>query len=154
MSAPPAAVPAAVPAVTPVAGTPPRAYVGFGGDAGLRWLRLLKPGFRHCFLILNDGRHWLTLDPMAGWTEVAVQPVPAAFDLIEWYRQQGFLVVPATIRAQPARPLPLAPFTCVEAVKRALGLRAWRVLTPHQLFRRLLADGRRRLRAGALHPQS
>lgn len=136
-------------APAPITGhrTAPDAFVAFG-EARLPWLRWLKPGFRHCFLILNDGRHWLTLDPMAGWTELAVQPVPAAFDLVEWYRRRGFLVVPARLCPRPAGgALTLAPFTCVEAVKRALGLRAWRVLTPHQLFRHLLALRRAEFRA-------
>lgn len=118
------------------AATPaPIAHVVFCGRADLGWLRLLKPGFRHCFVALNDGRHWVTVDPLACFTEVEVQPVPAGFDLPGWYRGLGLTVVPAEVRRDRRRPAPWAPFTCVEAVKRILGIRARHVLTPWQLYR-------------------
>ena len=109
----------------------------FCGHADLAWLKLLAPGFRHCFVVLNDGRHWLTVDPLSCFTELEVQPVPAGFDLPAFYRARGLTVVPAPLGRARARPLPWAPFTCVEAVKRVLGLRARFVLTPRQLYRHL-----------------
>lgn len=115
-----------------------RAYVVFCGDTHLAWLRLLRPGFRHCFLAVNDGRHWITLDPLSTYTELAVQPVPASFDLAGWYRAAGRTVLPARIDRARRRPAPLAPFTCVEAVKRALGIHDRWLLTPFQLYRHLL----------------
>jgi hypothetical protein len=114
-----------------------RAWAVFSGRTDLAWLRLLKPGFRHCFLALNDGRHWLTLDPLATFTELAVQPVPAEFDLAGWYRDQGLTVIEATVIRGHARPAPLAPFSCVEAIKRALGIHDRWVITPFQLYRHL-----------------
>lgn len=128
----PVPVPAAVPAMPAVA-----AYVVFCARTDLAWLRVLRPGFRHCFLALNDGRHWLTLDPLATYTEVAVQPVPADFDLPDWYRAEGHIVVPAAVDRGRARPAPWAPYTCVEAVKRALGIHDRWLLTPYQLYRHL-----------------
>ena len=123
----------------PVAGTAPtlRAWVVFRGDAEQWWLRLLRPGFRHCFAILNDGRHWVIVDPLSPFTDVAVLDQPAAFDLPGWFRGQGMAVSAAPVRRGLTRPAPWAPFTCVEAVKRVLGLHAPGVLTPWQLYRRL-----------------
>lgn len=115
---------------------PLAALVVFSGQADLPWLRLLRAGFRHCFVALNDGRHWVTLDPLSTRIEVTVQPVPPGFDLAGWYRAQGLTVV-ETRAETPVRPAPFAPWTCVEAVKRTIGLRDRRVLTPWQLFRRL-----------------
>lgn len=117
---------------------PERAYVVFCGETQLAWLRLLRPGFRHCFLALNDGAHWITLDPLSTYTDVAVQPVPARFDLAAWYRAAGRTVVPARIDRTRRRPAPWAPFTCVEVVKRALGIHDRWLLTPFQLYRHLL----------------
>ncbi len=125
------------PPIAPPPAAAPRAWVVFCGDTQLGWLRLLKPGFRHCFLAINDGRHWLTLDPLAAYTELAVQPVPPAFNLPDWYRGRGYRVVPAVLRHDHARPAPWAPLTCVESVKRALGLHDRWILTPYQLYRRL-----------------
>jgi hypothetical protein len=119
------------------AAPPVRAWAVFTGQTDLAWLRLLKPGFRHCFLALNDGRHWLTLDPLATFTELAVQPVPADFDLAGWYRANGLTVVEAAMVRGHCRPAPLGPFSCVEALKRALGIHDRWLLTPFQLYRHL-----------------
>ena len=115
----------------------PRAWVVFSGQVELRWLRVLRPGFRHCFVALNDGRHWLVVDPLAPFTDVAVLDLPADYDLPDWFRGLGFTVVPARLRRGLTRPAPWGPATCVEAVKRVLGLHAPFVLTPWQLYRRL-----------------
>ena len=38
-----------------------KAYVVFTDNTDLWWLRLLKPSFRHCYLLLSGrgGRFWL-----------------------------------------------------------------------------------------------
>ncbi|HYD65520.1 hypothetical protein [Azospirillum sp.] len=115
----------------------PRAWVVFSGAAELWWLRLLRPGFRHCFVALDDGRHWVVVDPLAPFTDVAVLGVPAGWDVPGWFRSLGMTVVAAPVRRGLTRPAPWGPFTCVEAVKRVLGLHAPFVLTPWQLYRRL-----------------
>lgn len=122
------------------AGSPPplAAWVVFCGGAELWWLRLLKPGFRHCFVVLDDGRHWIVLDPLAPFTDVAVLTRGGVPDLPGWYRALGLTVVAAAVRRGLTRPAPWAPFTCVEAVKRVLGLHAPLVLTPWQLHCRLM----------------
>lgn len=127
---------AMLPAAPPSADLP-RAWVVFCGQADLFWLRLLRRGFRHCFAVLNDGERWITIDPLSPCLEIAVQPVPAAFDLPCWLRERGHVVVPATVGRGHGRPAPWAPFTCVEAVKRVIGLHDRFVLTPWQLYRRL-----------------
>lgn len=114
-----------------------RALAVFSGKADLGWLRLLRPGFRHCFVALEEAGRWITVDPLAGYTDVAVQPVPAAFDLAGFYRERGFTVV-ETRRRRRFRPAPLLPATCVEVAKRVLGIASWRVLTPGQLHDFLL----------------
>ena len=121
------------------------AYVAFTGKTDLWWLRILKPGFRHCFVVLNDGRHWITVDPLANALDVAVQPVPPETDLPAWYCAQGLSVVPARRRASLPRPMPIAPVTCVEVVKRTIGLRDRWIVTPFQLYRALCRDWHRRL---------
>ena len=116
-----------------------RALAVFSGKADLLWLRLLRPGFRHCFVALEEAGRWITVDPLAGYTDVAVQPVPAAFDLAGFYRERGFTVV-ETRRRRRIRPAPLLPATCVEVAKRVLGIASWRVVTPGQLHDFLLQN--------------
>ncbi len=110
------------------------------------WLRVLRPGFRHCFAALRQGGRWLLVDPLKRSLEVRLLPPEAAgFDLAAFYLGQGHRVLrgavprrdppPATGRGA-ALGLP-RPLTCVETVKRLLGLDDGWVLTPWQLFRRL-----------------
>ncbi|PWC36444.1 hypothetical protein [Azospirillum sp. TSO35-2] len=115
---------------------PVTAWVVYRGEAPLWWLRVLKPGFRHCLALLHDGRRWVVVDPLAGFTDIAVLDLPAGFDLPGWYRAQGLTVDAAPLH-RPAAAAPWGPFTCVEAVKRLIGLRAPWVLTPWQLHRHL-----------------
>ena len=115
------------------------AWVVFSGETDLPWLRFLKPGFRHCFVLMNDGRHWISIDPLANHTEVKVHHVPSDFDLPQWLADRGQKVVAAPVCRTRRRVAPVGFFTCVEAVKRVLGLHDGLVMTPWQLYRRLVA---------------
>lgn len=116
----------------------PRAWVVFSGQADRPWLKMLRPGFRHCFVILNDGDHWLSFDPMLNHIDLRVHShVPGDFDLPGWLAARGQKVVAAPVDHSRKKPLPLALFTCVEAVKRVLGLHRFYILTPWQLYRHL-----------------
>lgn len=118
-------------------------WVAFSGRADQPWLRLLRPGFRHCFGALADGRGWTLVDPLAGRLVVERLAVPAEFDLPAFWRRAGFRVLGPFTPAPPRPSLApfLAPFTCVTACLRLLGLGWVGVLTPFGLYRRL----RRRL---------
>lgn len=116
-----------------------RALVVFSGRTGVRWLRWLKPGYRHCFVAVDDGIEWLTVDPLLHRLEVRASGLPSAFDLAAEYRRLALDVIEVVPAAVPLRRAPLGLFTCVETAKRLLGVRARWVLTPWQLRRRLLA---------------
>ena len=113
-----------------------RAWVVFSGQADLPWLKILKPGFRHCFCLLHDGEHWITLDPLSGHMDVRVQDIAPGFDLPGWLESRGYRVCEAPMQAQHKQ-APIALMSCVEAVKRIIGLHDIRVITPYQLFKHL-----------------
>ncbi|MEQ8356724.1 MAG: hypothetical protein RH942_14370 [Kiloniellaceae bacterium] len=118
-----------------------RALVVFHGAGCGFWPWLCgRPGFRHCFAALNDGRAWIVVDARGDGLKV-VADVPGAFDLAAHYRALGYAVIETKRRAEGRRRyiLPFA-FTCVEAVKRLLGLHGWFIWTPHQLYKRLEND--------------
>lgn len=118
---------------------PPDALVVFTGETEIFWLRvILKPGFRHCFVLVRKGTGWISLDPLAHRIDLDVPEVPDGFDLAGWLSGRGLIVIPATIDRRVRGPAFFAPMNCVEAVKRVLGLRAWRVVTPWQLYRHLV----------------
>lgn len=115
----------------------PEAWVVFSGQCDLAWLRILRPGFRHCYVILNDGQHWISLDPMSNYTDINIPDLPPTFDLPLWLSDQGFTVVKTTLSRSP-KEAPWMPYSCVEAVKRVIGLHTRFILTPWQLYKHLI----------------
>ncbi len=113
-----------------------KAWVVFSGKTDMRWLRIFKPGFRHCYVLLNDGEHWATIDPMSSYMEVSIHNLPAEFNLPLWLEDRGHCVVSAPISREPKQ-APWMVFTCVEAVKRILGVHKRWIVTPWQLYRHL-----------------
>ncbi len=112
------------------------AWVVFTGQTELKWLRILKAGYRHCYVLINDGEHWISLDPLSGYTEIMVHHIAPAFDLPGWLRSHGLKVVDAPMK-QPGCQSPCLVYSCVEAVKRVLGMHEWWIVTPWQLYRNL-----------------
>ncbi|WP_337877170.1 hypothetical protein [Elioraea sp.] len=114
-------------------------WIAFSGRADLPWLRLLRPGFRHCFAALADTAGWTLVDPLAGRLVVQRLAVAPDFDLPSFWRRAGFRVLGPFTPARPARSLrlPFAPFTCVVACLKLLGLSRPLVLTPFGLYRAL-----------------
>lgn len=116
----------------------PHAWVVFTGKTDLPWLRMFKKGFRHCYVLLNDGERWISLDPMSNCMDVSVHHhVSATFDLPAWLRKRGQIIVPAPV-CRIKKEAPWMAFTCVEAVKRVLGLHNRFIVTPWQLYRHLM----------------
>ncbi len=107
------------------------------GSSRLSYLQILKPGYQHCMIATQDVGQWHLMDPLSnGLAVVALGPANVE-DIVGSFQAQGFDAVPVQRRAPIAREMPIAPFTCVEAVKRALGLHARWVVTPWQLRQHL-----------------
>lgn len=115
-----------------------RGLVVFSGQADIWWLKLLRPGFRHCFLALQNETGWVVYEPLSHCTVLTPVAVAQGWDLAAWYRQNGFVVIDALPSIAPRRLAPIRPYSCVEAVKRVLGVQARWVLTPWQLHQFLL----------------
>ena len=114
-------------------------WVVFGGEVDQPWLRLLRPGFRHCFAAIGDEAGWTVLEPLSGRLLVARLPVPAGFHLPEFYRRAGLTVLGPFAPGEPrARRLPpLGLLSCVGLCRALLGPDAPFALTPFGLFRAL-----------------
>ena len=122
-----------------------KAYVVFTDNTSLWWLRLLKPGFRHCYLLLScrGGRCWLELNPYSDQIEVSFCEFAASqseTSLLRTY--ENCLVCPVKINKAPQKCAPLGFITCVEMVKRVLGIHDVRVITPYQLYKKLQVVGK------------
>jgi hypothetical protein len=112
-----------------------KALVVFTGVGSHCLDRILKPGFKHCFCAVTDERgYWIVVNGRAGLPAVDVVAM-ADFDLKSFYEQEGLTVVQAPTGEAPRWPLTLT--NCVGMVKSVLGINAFGVVTPWQLYRRL-----------------
>jgi hypothetical protein len=120
----------------PSAGAP--VLVVFVDDTACPWLRVLRRGFRHCFVLLHAGPLWLACEPLKDRIELDALELPREFDLARFYGEQGHRVLLG--RCPPPSPrqrFALAPLTCVTVVKRLLGIHAPWVWSPWQLYAHL-----------------
>ncbi len=122
------------PEVSAEGGPQGRILIVFSGATDLRWLRVLKPGFRHCYAVLESAGGWLLVDPASHQTRIEYLGPMSLRRMLEGLQTAETTVVCCRRRAAPMRLAPIRPFTCVEAVKRLIGIHAPRVLTPWQLF--------------------
>ena len=130
-----------VPVVDAAARTPAsadRAVVVFGEQTGLPWLRILKPGYRHCCAYLRLPEGWIGVDSLSHWLVLRVFPdwSPTA-DLAGHMRRLGHCALTVPVAEPPRRLAPPLPFSCVETVKRLIGLQSWTIRTPWELYQHL-----------------
>jgi hypothetical protein len=118
---------------------PVRAIAVFSGQTDFWWQRLLKPGFRHCGVLVEVGGQWIVLEPLAACLEIRVLPPANPGSLIRMLRRRHLLAIETAVAPDGCLLLIPGPFTCVEAVKRVLGIRAFWVNTPWQLYKNLIS---------------
>lgn len=118
--------------------TEQNAWVVFTGETDIRWLKVLKSGFRHCFLVLNDGQRWMSVDPLSPYTDIQIyHHIEAKFPLPDWLKARGYKVVQASVNKKHKKEAPWMVCTCVEVIKRILGIHNRFLITPWQLYRHL-----------------
>lgn len=103
------------------------------------WDRWLAPGFRHVYAFRQTPEGWLYINPRTDYTEIALEPYlndnPAnGFQVVS----EGPVTVLNVLAAVPKHRLRcrwfVGPVTCVEIIKSLLGIRAFFVFTPRQLY--------------------
>jgi hypothetical protein len=122
---------------------PPIALVVFTDQCDVRWLRLLRPGFRHCFAVVRDpAGEWLACDWLKGRLVFRVYGRQRPEELVRRLTERGLRV--AEVRVGERRRAGLVrPLSCVEVAKQAIGLGGLRPLTPYGLWRDLARRGAR-----------
>ncbi len=126
------------PADVSLVGGTGRVLIVFCHNTEIKWLRILKAGFRHCFALLQQGEDWVLYNPMSHRTDVILYHQLKAEHLIRSFRMRGYRVLDSRQVDTPKEPAPWRFFSCVEAVKRVLGIQAPDVLTPWQFYRHLI----------------
>lgn len=116
----------------------PEAWVIFSGETDIPYLKILKSGFRHCFILLNDGQHWMSIDPLSPYMDIQIyHHIESEFRLPQWLQARGYKAIKAKINKQHKKPAPWMFCTCVESIKRILGIYNRYIVTPWQLYRHL-----------------
>lgn len=109
------------------------------GSSQLSYLKVLRGGYQHCMIAVQSGAAWQLIDPLSNAFYVTELGIARPDEIISSFTEQGFDAVPTQRRAPVAAEMPPAPFTCVEVVKRVLGIRDRWVMTPWQLRKVLRA---------------
>jgi|GEM_PF-1731792 len=103
------------------------------GPSQLGYLQMLKPGYQHCLVATQAGGQWHLLDPLSNGTEISLLGEATPCEIIDAFRARGLDALAVQRRAPVMSEMPVSAYTCVEVVKRVLGIRARRVQTPWQL---------------------
>ncbi len=109
--------------------------------AGLPWWNLvLAVDWRHCWAMKNDGIVWTAVTQNAYGMEVETLGYGPEHDVPGLLAAGGCRVLHVTGERRVSY-LGRGLLTCVSVVKQLVGMRAWTVITPAQLYRRLIRDG-------------
>ncbi len=108
-------------------------FHGAGQGLAVRLFCGHRPGFRHCFAVLETEAGWLRIDAQAHRTVVELV-APQGYDLGRFYRRAGLTVVETLVHRPPRRDLAPCWYSCVETAKRLLGVQRWWIWTPWQLY--------------------
>jgi hypothetical protein len=117
-----------------------RAIVVFCDTTEIRWLRCLKRGFRHCAVVLEVEDGWILCDSLSNKTFIKQIFNMNSEALVQRFLAAGLHAVEVDVRTPPRRLAPPLPYSCVEGVKRILGIHAWTILTPWQLYKHLVRE--------------
>ena len=111
-------------------------WIVFTGKTDIAWLKILKPGFRHCYALIHDGYKWLSIDPLASHTDIEIyHHISPDYDLPSWLKQQGNKILHIQQPYRNRKSAPFAFFSCVEMMKRLIGLHRFFIITPWQLYK-------------------
>lgn len=117
-----------------------KVYVVFENNTTLWWLKFLKKDFRHCYVLIPNKTmdSWLEINPMSN--QLFVKQYEFANN-VNYARYQNLIykkhVLEVDVLSAPIKCAPLGVFTCVEFVKRFLGIHSRFVVTPFQLYKKI-----------------
>lgn len=130
---------------------PIRVLVVFAHHTEIKWLRFLKAGFRHCFLVMDIRGRWLVYNPLSHFTHMDIYDGYDGDRIVQSFRLRGYRVIETWRFADPPVPAPWRFFTCMEAVKRVLAIQMPWILTPWHLYRFLTRHRQRQLAGINIH---
>lgn len=118
----------------------------FVDETSLWWLKLLKKGYRHCYVLfmLDDGLTWIEVNPMSNQIFLNVYKFLYEEDYIEILKKKsGTKICDVDINFVGLKVAPFGIFSCVELVKRIVGIHDFFIFTPYQLYKKLKIVGKK-----------
>ena len=112
-------------------------YVGFSDETTIPVLKLLKHGFRHCFLFFVFFYNSFILDPISNRIDLSFVPISIDY-LVELFEKNNIKMVYIAERFENKKISTSGVFTCVEVVKRVLGISKPFIITPFRLYNFLI----------------
>ncbi len=112
-------------------------YVGFSDNTTIPVLRLLKHGFRHCFIIFGDESNTFVLDPISNRIDLSFLPIGVK-SMVRIFESKNIKIVYVPERFNTKKISTSGIFTCVEVVKRVLGISKISIITPFRLYKFLI----------------
>ncbi len=108
-------------------------WVVFSPFTDLFYLKFLHKDFRHCFLIMEVNNILFVIDPLASRIEVNTLFINK-IELFEIFKSKGMKIIKTSFFNINKKSWKFGIFTCVEVVKRVLGIYNWKIITPYQLY--------------------
>jgi hypothetical protein len=102
-----------------------------------RWWRLLKDGFQHVEVWKTNGLFWMRYDPCMEHGDMTAHYDPPWVTIRADMKPLAVRVRRALPRGKMHTVFTAGPVTCVELTKAFIGMRAFFVRTPYQLYRKL-----------------
>ena len=118
------------------------AYVIFENNTTLLWIKLLKKGYRHCKVFVKISKNiYLEINPLSNQLFIFLHVFESYADFAKVIHSH--IHIKTKICDAPLKPAPIGLFTCVETIKRLLGIHNFFILTPHQLYKFLMVVGKK-----------
>ena len=121
-----------------------KGYVVFEDNTTLWWLKFLKKGFRHCYIIICLSKSkdiWLELNPMSNQVYIFEHESMLRLDYLNHIKKhKKSKILEVDFKQAPLKCAQLGIFTCVEFVKRIMGIHRVSIITPYQLYKFLIKN--------------
>ncbi len=112
-------------------------YVVFGESKLSHWfIRMLPYPFQHCLVVRDDGAYWTVIEPLCSHIDTRIELKTDYPDISQLFPDSVILSHRAVLEAE-AMTWSLGIGSCVDIVKRTIGIRDFWIWTPHQLYKRL-----------------